>query len=612
MLTLIVTLAPVSKAQSDFKVQLNELKNVWNATAQRDTSALFAFSQNQNTIIADAAMRGLTNMQLTDIPRLLSYTTTSVSELWYLPLTTHELDDEQIKYLMVNVIEERPLHDLYSILGSQSSQVAHNILLDQLSRVAYLKNNPAALQALGLALSRSSMRFEIDETYQLKIARLALHAEMVAEQASWLYGWYRNVAVTLYPKTLSYLQNELPELWPELHGLSRQYLIAALGRNSVEWLTTLLTDEYLRHIHPLEAIEITRVLPAIMQAGEQRRLIKALFQHENAMVRTLTYRSLTSLETDYSSDIPEPAHIAHLHEKMAYLGYKITFDKSEACKIITSQDMIDAVLDFPTTADAYIPLLSECQQGPELYATLKNLVSSDSSHSVLQRFVLNSLASETSTTPDFVAVLERIAQNNAPQLHTTWVMLADVHGNTIQESEPLTDRVRLAREEELVRSDQLLKADIEVIERLGPRPMWIITTQRGELHIRLDPLRSPSTITAIAQLVDNRSHLGSPFHRIVPNFVIQAGELWVGNTGGSPAFRVPTEASEKSFNRGALGIASAGRDTEGSQFFIMHMWAPRLDGRYTNAGYLTEGYDVLDGLMQGDVILGSYLIPTVQ
>jgi cyclophilin family peptidyl-prolyl cis-trans isomerase len=98
---------------------------------------------------------------------------------------------------------------------------------------------------------------------------------------------------------------------------------------------------------------------------------------------------------------------------------------------------------------------------------------------------------------------------------------------------------------------------------------------------------------------------GVPFHRVIPNFVIQGGDIERRDGFGGPDFVIPTEASEQEFVRGAVGIASAGPDTEGSQYFMMHQWKPHLNGNYTRFGKVTDGMDVVDRIVKGDKVLST-------
>jgi len=145
--------------------------------------------------------------------------------------------------------------------------------------------------------------------------------------------------------------------------------------------------------------------------------------------------------------------------------------------------------------------------------------------------------------------------------------------------------------------------DWKLLRKLGAKPTLQIETEAGLIVVEMDPVRAPSTVTAIARLAEAGMYNGIPFHRVVPNFVIQGGDVETGDGFGGPDFVIPNEPSEHGFVRGAAGIASAGKDTEGSQYFFMIDWAPHLDGGYTVFGQVISGMDVVDRIRVGDRVI---------
>jgi peptidyl-prolyl cis-trans isomerase B (cyclophilin B) len=115
-------------------------------------------------------------------------------------------------------------------------------------------------------------------------------------------------------------------------------------------------------------------------------------------------------------------------------------------------------------------------------------------------------------------------------------------------------------------------------------------------------------VATIVTLAQRGFYDGLAFHRVVPGFVVQGGDP-TGSGAGGPGFTVPSEPASRSesagFVTGAVGIADAGRDSGGSQFFVMHGRAPHLDGRYTWVGAVIRGQDVADALLIGDRIVRS-------
>ena len=94
---------------------------------------------------------------------------------------------------------------------------------------------------------------------------------------------------------------------------------------------------------------------------------------------------------------------------------------------------------------------------------------------------------------------------------------------------------------------------------------------------------------------------GLPFHRVVPNFVAQAGDP-KGDGDGGPGYTMRDELSPTPFLRGTIGIALAGKDTGGSQFFLTLSPQPHLDAKYTVFGKVVKGAELLDQISLGDTI----------
>ncbi|MEJ7813072.1 MAG: peptidylprolyl isomerase [Gemmatimonadaceae bacterium] len=135
----------------------------------------------------------------------------------------------------------------------------------------------------------------------------------------------------------------------------------------------------------------------------------------------------------------------------------------------------------------------------------------------------------------------------------------------------------------------------------GDLPRARITTERGVMELELFALDAPLTVFNFETLARSGFHVGTRFHRVVPNFVIQAGEPR-GDGSGRPPFAIRDELNRRRYDRGAVGMALSGPDTGGSQFFITHAPQPHLDGGYTVFGRVLSGWDVLDAIVQGDRI----------
>lgn len=152
--------------------------------------------------------------------------------------------------------------------------------------------------------------------------------------------------------------------------------------------------------------------------------------------------------------------------------------------------------------------------------------------------------------------------------------------------------------------------DWAFLARLGRAPRLELTTSRGVIVVEMDPERAPQTVQSLTRTVREGLYDGVPFHRVVPGFVAQGGDYVRRDGWGGPDTPIRSEFSRLSYRTGTAGMASSGKDTEGSQFFFMHAPHPHLDGRYTIWGQVVDGQAVVDALRVGDVIQSARVRPS--
>ena len=134
------------------------------------------------------------------------------------------------------------------------------------------------------------------------------------------------------------------------------------------------------------------------------------------------------------------------------------------------------------------------------------------------------------------------------------------------------------------------------------KPEMRIETKKGDIVVELFPLDAPGSSLNFYNLVKDKFYDGLVFHRMVPNFVIQAG-CPRGDGYGGLDYSIRSEFGQLYYDGpGYLGMASAGPDTEGTQWFITHSSTPHLDGSYTIFGKVTQGMDVVHNIHVGDNI----------
>ena len=127
-----------------------------------------------------------------------------------------------------------------------------------------------------------------------------------------------------------------------------------------------------------------------------------------------------------------------------------------------------------------------------------------------------------------------------------------------------------------------------------PNPTATISTHLGEIELELFADDAPRTVENFVTLASDGFYDGLVFHRVIPDFMIQTGCPSGTGTGG-PGYTFEDEFNDHKIVRGALAMANAGPNTNGSQFFLVTIpEAGWLDGKHTVFGQITEGMDVVD------------------
>jgi cyclophilin family peptidyl-prolyl cis-trans isomerase len=122
----------------------------------------------------------------------------------------------------------------------------------------------------------------------------------------------------------------------------------------------------------------------------------------------------------------------------------------------------------------------------------------------------------------------------------------------------------------------------------------------GEFVIQLYPDKAPLAVNSFVFLAREGFFNGVTFHRVLDGFMAQAGDP-TGTGGGGPGYQFDNEDSDLTFDKaGVVAMANAGRDTNGSQFFITFGPTPHLNGGYTIFGQVVSGLDIVNGLRRRD------------
>lgn len=127
----------------------------------------------------------------------------------------------------------------------------------------------------------------------------------------------------------------------------------------------------------------------------------------------------------------------------------------------------------------------------------------------------------------------------------------------------------------------------------------LVKTDRGDVGIELLTDVAPVTVNNFVFLAREGFYDGCTFHRVIPGFVAQGGDP-TGTGRGGPGYRFKDELSPTPYVQGIVGMANAGPNTNGSQFYIMLGDAPHLTGRYTAFGRVTAGMEAVLALRPRD------------
>ena len=129
-----------------------------------------------------------------------------------------------------------------------------------------------------------------------------------------------------------------------------------------------------------------------------------------------------------------------------------------------------------------------------------------------------------------------------------------------------------------------------------------LQTQKGDILMELDPGLAPNSVNHFVTLARDGFYDGLTFHRVVPEFVIQGGDP-TGNGTGGPGYKWADEPVKGEYTLGAVAMANAGPDTNGSQFFIcIDDCRRKLQPLYNLFGYVVDGIDIAQSIQVGDAI----------
>lgn len=634
---------------------------LYEALYQRDARKITPFLTHESDTVRSQAWRALASTPVDSLAPFIELAEQQASDVGWFALSKHEMAEPLLRALEEKWQEQpdqRP--GIARVLGRQGDQQSLDFLLSEID--TEISEN----DQYGLALSRLIIRYEIEEEAQIKMLQKAFDTSRREVRQAYLYGWYRGAQNALTATAKDTLLSRWREQGLGISRILDRYGNKILPERTYTITNFYNGEQDIDHEIPL-AVELAKSLDKIEMNDQNSLAARILLMHPNAHVQKQTLRSIAdkiSEGDDLYAYITQSMISDTLSSEGVWLEALQTAGSIDSSVVIEQKERIGRVVEEnPYLTPAALALHRSVRPADEYLQGIRERVDEQDSLSVM--YAMESLATFWEEQSNQQKTEERIQQVR----QITFDALALQDRGVTYFTKPLLEQEELFQTDDFDRINQALSAfslpdDIEVYQQfgmlykerfeeqaqpvidslaaldyaplnrsladagweaavpkdgepdfltpdwdrlwqLGAQPEWTLHTEKGKIVIRVDLLKAPATVSAIDSLSRAGAYEGVPFHRVVPNFVIQGGDISRQDGFGGPGFALPTETSELGFIRGTAGIASAGTDTEGSQFFVMYESAPHLNGNYTQFGEVVEGMDVVERIEVGDKVLST-------
>lgn len=559
------------------------LQEVLDARSLRDDARLLALASHADPRVSETAWRALGNVAVADTDSLLSMALRTHTRVAYFALSTQKWSDAQLARMRASWIEDptrRP--GLCRVLGNTVHPETRRFLLER--RGSFIGTDAEADCAL--AVSRQLFAAPPDAALAAEITGHALSTRHEPSRRAWLYGLYRVRTTWLDAAGTERLYTYLASPPDQLDAFTIQNLVHILGKHRHPRLPALLATE-----GPLVADHNLRI-----------EAVRALFRYERFddahrdALRHLLRFALDEEQTplaleilNAAASVPAAGDIRRELADMA-LAQDDTHEAVRMAAMGIAGHRPVRIPANPALTAEYIRLMGDSTR---FYADM-------AAHPdpIRALIALQGLSGRLPERPEFIDVMMRALDHPSPQVADFALTQLRDQGFWSQAQEQDRAEQVAAMEARTAKPEGWYVPRSAILSRT---PVWTLETTEGRIVMELDGARAPASVSAIVELTRAGYYDGSFFHRVIANFVVQAGYSFTGGRIDAP-FTLPTEAIEDGFERGRVGVASLGRDTEGGQFFIMHQWMPHLDGGYSNIGRVIEGMDVVDRVWQGTLI----------
>lgn len=609
-------------------VVIDEYPKLADAIITRDADGLLEYTNHDDSEVRSLAWRAIAKSEVGNSDSLLQTVISANEHAAWLGISTHELSGSSLDRVR-ELFSENPNGYQYAceVFKRQGGEQDIELILNELSGLA---EPQLCATAIGRILtydgySNATIRTVIDEAFRTESAEV---------RKNLLYGFYRGTLNR--PESGAEFWNRFREEWIGIgigqESMTDQYMIGILGETGTELFIQnvsfpgSVSDQQL-------LIEVIRSMSmAENNTEENHEIILDLLTHHNPAVVTEMLERL-KLKDSLSDIIINEIYSHHIQRTRNGVIFITALELLEphGIDINTMRRKLDfmaeknpyltnrilAIYRQMETSDAYLERIREnlSQGGIRSAHAVQSLtdywIGLENPQEAEQ---IRNLVLETAEAgrPSAVTGLTTLLSDDELVLEDDFGWLQARY----QEAVNSGNAVNMTTFQQALETrfpdqaggfydteDPLFRIpDWERLHAMGTRPYWHLKTEKGEIVIRLNPLSAPFTVSSVDSLTRSGAYDGIAFHRVVHNFVIQGGDVGRGDGFGGPEYRIPTEPSLKSFERGVVGIASAGTDTESSQYFVMHQWKPHLDADYTRFGTVVRGMDVVDRIQIGDLV----------
>lgn len=594
----------------------------------RNFEGLWNFIDHENEYVRSLAWKAIAKSETNDLAGFLDYAVQHDDSLAWYALSLHPLSGTQVdslnKYYSDGTVSSESVCEVFFRKGNL------NTLIMLLDRPQLVQESKPCAKAVGGILSR----IQVDEFKQREVFSLAMNSDNPVIWRNLLYGFYRSPINR--PAEDSILMNDLSALLDLYGGYFStgmdEYIVRILGKTGYLKVMDRRSDVSLNQAVQLSN-ELAKSIPFFQSDELNHPSIKRLLHHpiDNVVAQTLlSLREFEAIPDELISIVngeiapitrdtevfvealdlllKNGVEIKEYEKKMEFLGNQNELLKHRILSLFGKFESTDEYLNRVRREieDGGIGGLRALQSLAVYYT---ENIEKPGIHEKVRSITLSALKDGDATVfaslNMFLMNSNLIKEDDYELLHDSYRSFVDskqwekAHVMEIAFENRFQDRFEPLETPEL----SFRIPDWDRLYELGTQPFWVLETEKGTIEIQLDPLAAPFTVSSIDSLTRAGAYDNIPFHRVVRNFVVQGGDISLNEEHNRVDYKLPTEPSYLSFERGMVGIASSGQDTEGSQYFVMLNWSPHLDGNFTIFGKVTKGMDIADRMQVGDKVL---------